>query len=267
MKTLATLALALSFVFTTVHPLAAAQFGREQRNQVCVYEHNQYNGWEQCYSPGDEVTNLRDHGDGIASFRVFGRVSITVYENGGFGGNSATFSSDVSGLVLRNMSGSKSWNDRIDSLRINSGLDNSRPGQPGPEVSGGRGIPQARQNGVCVYDRVNYQGRMECWQPGDEGSDLARLSNWNDRISSIQVFGNLSVVAYQNAQFNGERIVIGRNIPDLNQLRMSRTSTWNDQISALQIECGPGNRRGRGWGLGRRGEENNPNGRVSGNGR
>ena len=108
MKKISTFALALSFAFVSASPLAA-QFrnGQQQRDQVCIYEHNQFNGWEQCFNAGDEVTNLRDHRDEMSSIRVFGRASVTIYENSGFGGNSATFSSDVSDLALRSMSGSK----------------------------------------------------------------------------------------------------------------------------------------------------------------
>src|SRR2546430_627727 len=66
--------------------------------QVCVYKDINYQGAEQCYSAGDEVNNLGAQSKSISSIRVYGRATVTVYENTDFRGRSAQFTSDVSDL-------------------------------------------------------------------------------------------------------------------------------------------------------------------------
>lgn len=275
MKKFSILALGLFFIFEGAHLSASAQFrtqrrqdqdvyqrdnqrGRQQNGQVCVFQNSNYTGWQQCYSAGDEISDLMGYRNNISSIRITGPVAVTVFDNKGFSGQSDTFTSDVPDLVLRNVSGNRSWNDRIESLRVTADNGYSRSNGPFSRNSGGVfGNSQYPQRGVCVFDRAGYQGRMECFQAGDDVADLARLSGWNDKVSSIRVFGNARVVAFENAQFGGERLVIDRDIPDLNQLRMSRNKTWNDKISALQVD------NGRGFGSARANDRNNSDrGRV-----
>ena len=41
-------------------------------DRVCIYKHQDFHGHEQCYRPGDEVSDLK-HAD-IASIPVFGHA-------------------------------------------------------------------------------------------------------------------------------------------------------------------------------------------------
>jgi hypothetical protein len=131
------------------------------------------------------------------------------------------------------------WSDRIESLQI--GVDNRGYGTSGngPVYGGsqGRSSPYPNQQiseGLCVYDRPNYQGRSECWNAGEQLSDLGRIDRWNNRISSIRVFGRTSAVAYRDVGFRGASMVVNRDIPDL-------ARNWDHQISSLRIENGRGN--------------------------
>jgi len=99
-------------------PSNSAQIGRDNRDRVCFYQDIQFRGWEQCYQAGDEVTDLRGQKNAISSIRIYGRARVTVYDETEFRGNSTEFTSDVPDLGLRNMSGSRSWSDRIESFRI-----------------------------------------------------------------------------------------------------------------------------------------------------
>src|SRR5262245_50732042 len=113
MKILSAFVLTL-FIMTSAGQLQAApQFGGrqrvQQRDQVCVYQDIQYQGWEQCYIPGDEIANLGSRDNAISSIRVFGRARVTLYENTNFRGRSVEFWSDVYDLGQRSLSGSKSW--------------------------------------------------------------------------------------------------------------------------------------------------------------
>src|SRR5204862_176507 len=98
---------------------AAVQYDRNdrgRRDQVCVYKDINYVGAQQCYSAGDEIANLGAQSKSISSIRVYGRSTVTVYENTTFRGHSEQFTSDVADLGRRMMSGNTAWSDHTDSL-------------------------------------------------------------------------------------------------------------------------------------------------------
>ena len=268
MKTFWALTFGMLFSFSLAPQLSAApQYaqGRNQnqnRDRVCVYQDIRFQGWEQCYAAGDEIPNLERRNNSISSIRVYGRARVTIYEDTNFRGRSAEFSSDVPDLGLRSLAGSKPWSDHIQSLRVSSDYNNGTYGNNSQvygnsPVYGGNQYPnqypsqQQLSDGVCVYDRPNYQGREQCWSAGQDLSDLGRAGNWSDRISSIRVFGPAAVVLYRDIGFRGESIVLDRDIPNLNQIQGSGFRNWDRQASSLQIENErnngfPGRGRGRG---------------------
>jgi hypothetical protein len=176
-----------------------------------------------------------------------------VYENTNFSGRSADFTSDVYDLGHRSLNGSRSWSDHIQSLRVTSDGDNRTYGNY-PPIYGGNPDPYPAQqvsDGICVYDRPDYQGRSQCWNAGD---GLSNLPGWSDRISSIRVFGRASAVVYRDNGFRGESILVDRDIPDLATIPGRSFRNWDNQISSVQIEernYGNNPGRGRGWGRGR----------------
>jgi len=230
---------------------AAPQFnvGRDRaqnRDRVCFYQDIQYQGWEQCYNAGDEVPTLGRRNNAISSIRIYGRARVTIYEDTEFRGRSAEFSSSVPDLGLRNLSGSRSWSDHVSSFRISS--DYASGGNNAPIFD----RPNARTNdGICVYDRPDYEGRERCWDSGADVVDLDRAGNWSDRISSIRVFGRASAVLYRDVNHNGGSITIDRDVPDLRQISGSGFRNWDRQVSSLIVESDrrgffPGRGRGRG---------------------
>jgi len=98
------------------------------------------------------------------------------------------------------------------------------------------------KSGVCIYEDRDYRGRFECFNAGDEVADLTRIGKWSDKVSSIRVFGRDRVQVFRDIHFQGERLLIDRDIPDLRQLRLRWGSNWDNQISSLIIPGG----RGRG---------------------
>lgn len=236
---------------------AAGQYGRARGDQVCVYKDINYQGAEQCYKAGDEIGNLGAESRSISSIRVYGRTTVTVYENTTFRGHSAQFTSDVSDLGRRVMDGNTAWSDHIDSLRI-GGV--SGPGTPNVNDSRNPGDFRRNQhqpeNGICVYDRSNYEGRSECWNQGKNISDLARQGNWNRQISSIRLFGRSVATVYQDIGYHGNSLTVDRDIPDLAAIRERGTSNengrgrgnrrsldnWDHQISSLQVQAQRRNR-------------------------
>jgi Peptidase inhibitor family I36 len=241
---------------------AAVQYDRgndrARRDQVCVYKDINYQGAEQCYSAGDEIGNLGAQSRSISSIRVYGRATVTVYENTTFRGHSAEFTSDVSDLGRRMMAGNTAWSDHIDSLRIGA-----FPYLGTPSVNDRRNPGDFRRNqqqppldGICVYDRPNYEGRSECWDQGQNISDLARQGNWNGQISSIRLFGRTVAMVYQDIGYRGDSLTVDRDIPDLAAIRERGRGNgngrgrgngrsfenWDHQISSLQVQAQRRNR-------------------------
>jgi hypothetical protein len=55
-------------------------------------------------------------------------------------------------------------------------------------------------------------------------------SGFNDKISSIRVFGNATVSVFKDHNFQGQKVQIHRNAEDL-----SRVPGANDKISSLRV--------------------------------
>ena len=77
MKTFSAFALGLLFSLALAPQSGAApQFGSRDgvqgRDRVCVYQDINFQGWEQCYSVGDEVTSLGGRKKAISSIRFMG---------------------------------------------------------------------------------------------------------------------------------------------------------------------------------------------------
>ncbi len=80
---------------------------------------------------------------------------------------------------------------------------------------------------VCVYEYSFFGGAEQCYSEGDI-PDLGEI--WNDRISSLRLFGDVQVEYWENAQYQGN----GRKT----------TSSWiprledalEDHISSLRIK-------------------------------
>jgi len=240
----------LSLLLVAVTPVGARpQFGRNDNrsgDRVCVYQNNNYQGWEECFRPGDEVANLHSHGNSISSIRVYGRAILTVYDGRNFDGPSAQIANEVRDLNQFSAGGfgNRSWNDRIESFRVTS--PNSRVPEPPPVF----GRPDRRDDrrddrfgqrepdSICLYEDTNYRGRVECFDAGRQISDLGRSGSWSDRVSSIRIMGNAKAAAYRDISYRGERLVIDQDIPDMSHLRLRDGKTWNDQISSMEVVGG-----------------------------
>jgi hypothetical protein len=195
---------------------AAAQGGRDE---LCEYEHADYGGWEQCYGVGDDVRDLGNRRNSISSVRIRGRAEITLYQHPNFQGREVSIDSSVTDLRMI----AKFWNDETDSLRV------SKAG-----FGGGHDRDERRADRVCVYEHVNYQGHSQCWDSGEEIEDLRDIG-WNDGISSVRTFGRTKVAFYEHAGFDGQRLIVDRDIPDLTQVRANGNSNWNDRISSVRV--------------------------------
>jgi hypothetical protein len=210
-----------------------AQQGRDRNDsrdnrdtdRVCFYRDVEYQGPSWCYRPGDELADLRNRGNEISSIRFFGRARVIVWDDEEFMGVTDEFDMDVPDLRLRAIEGRRNWNDRIDSFRVTAfnrrgrgygfGRDEDRDNRP------------ARDR-ICIYEDINYGGRSQCWNADDEERNLSG-TGWNDRISSIRVYGRARIEVYRDADYRGQRLRIERDSADLGGLN------WSDQISSFQV--------------------------------
>jgi len=229
---------------------AEPQFGRDRgrrdEGRVCLFKDIQFQGVQQCFNVGDSISPLPGGLNGqVSSIRIEGRATVTVYDEPNFRGHSAVFTSTMPDLGQVRLQ-SKSWRDHIQSIQISTdqayGGYRDRPygtypnGNYPNQTYPNQTYPnQSVQDGVCVYDRPNYQGRQQCWSAGQEVSDLA-TGRWSDRIASIRLFGPTAVVAYRDIGFGGSSVVIRQDVPDLAQLSGAGFRNWDRQISSIRIE-------------------------------
>jgi Peptidase inhibitor family I36 len=256
---------ALAFLGLSPFLTAAPQFGRDRSrgsDEVCIYRDIHYQGAEQCFRLGDSISTLQGLNGQPSSIRIYGGASVTVYDATNFRGHSTVFTSSVPDLGQVRLE-SKSWNDRIQSLQVDSGKGSNGP-YGNPPVYSGRYPNDDRRypnddrqyptnqlsEGICVYDRPNYNGRSQCWSP-PEGESLGDLGSWGDRISSIRTFGGTRAVVYRDIGFRGASFVVNGDIPDLARVQGQGMRSWDHQISSIQIDDERGNGRGRGRGRGR----------------
>jgi Peptidase inhibitor family I36 len=232
MKHRAFAALIVAGLSMTAAPTFAQQ-GRDRNDgrdngatdRVCFYRDVEYQGPSWCYRPGDELADLRNRGNEISSIRIFGRARVIVWDAEEFMGATDEFDMDVPDLRLRALEGRRNWNDRIDSFRVTAfnrrgrgfvfGRDEDRDNRP------------ARDR-ICVYEDINYGGRSQCWNADEEERNL-NGRGWNDRISSIRVYGGARIEVYRDADYRGQRLRIERDSADLGAIN------WSDQISSFQV--------------------------------
>lgn len=89
------------------------------------------------------------------------------------------------------------------------------------------GRPRPPRAGACFYQNANFGGDYFCVQAGDEYDVMPE--GLNDRISSIRLFGDASVIVYRNENFGGRN---SRFVEDVDNLQQEG---WNDAVSSLRV--------------------------------
>ena len=244
---------AVAWVGLALAAFASPQARSEEvRDRVCVYEHADYGGYEQCFAAGTNINDLGRLHDRISSVRILGRGEITLYEHTNFQGREISITSDVADLRRFGF-----WNDAADSLRVGYGggyrdrdrrderRDYDRRGYDRRDERrdydrGGGRDSSFGEDRVCFYEHTNFRGRSECWDLGDDVSDL-RARRMNDEISSVRVFGRTRIVVFEDINYGGQRLSVEGDIADLTQVYVDGRGSWNDRISSFRI--GGGSRR------------------------
>jgi hypothetical protein len=192
----------------------------EPREGVCFYMDAYYRGEMFCANNGDNQRNVGyRYNDRISSIRIFGRAEATVYNDENFGGERRTFSQDVPNLG--------NWNDRITSFQVAGGRQygGQFDGQGGGRF-GGRGRGGEPRDGACFYMDGGNRGDSFCMDAGESMRNLG--DRFNDRISSIRIFGRARIVIYENENFGGASRAFTRDVSNL--------GNFNDQISSIEVK-------------------------------
>jgi len=211
--------LAFSCLLIAHDAAAQPRWGRERLPNAgaCFYEHRDFGGRYFCVKPGDRLGSLpRGMGDKISSMRLLGSNEVTVFRDGNWHGRSARFTGDV-----RDLKGG-GWNDQISSIRVAPGR-----GFGGwlPERAPVWGNDRPPREGACFYEDADFHGRSFCVPRGATYTSLP--SGFNDRISSIRVFGS-EVRIFQDRNFTGRSKEVRKDMKDLR-------GEWHDTVSSIRV--------------------------------
>jgi hypothetical protein len=107
-------------------------------------------------------------------------------------------------------------------------------GWPGWWNPGNGHRPTTPRHGACFYREVNARGDYFCMSRGDRLSVLP--PGYDNQISSIQVWGNVTVTFYVNPNFSGPSGTTRSSIWDLRNTRIpGMFQNWNNQISSIVV--------------------------------
>ncbi len=105
-------------------------------------------------------------------------------------------------------------------------------GPGGPSVSIGIGDapppPPPSSARACFFQHTGYGGANFCVAAGDAVSNLSSIG-WNDKISSIRLFGGATVQVCEHSGFGGACATWNSNKSNL------VPSGWNDIISSVDV--------------------------------
>ena len=101
--------------------------------------------------------------------------------------------------------------------------------------SGGQ-KPRDFSNGACFYSDAGFRGDYFCMRRGE--SYDAMPAGFNDRISSIQIFGRARVVVFNDDGYRGINLVLNRSADNLKRFAKQDNpgKSWNDRISSIRVD-------------------------------
>jgi hypothetical protein len=111
-----------------------------------------------------------------------------------------------------------------------------------PREAGAQSRSDRDRDRVCVYQHAGYGGWEHCYGVGEDARDLG---NHRNGISSVRIFGRAEITLFEHPAFQGNEVIIDRDISDLRELKR-----WNDQTDSLRVAAAgftgrprPGQRR------------------------
>jgi Protein of unknown function (DUF3011)/Peptidase inhibitor family I36 len=101
--------------------------------------------------------------------------------------------------------------------------------------SGGHYRPTDQpRNGACFFREARYRGDYFCQE---KGTSLNVPPGFNDQISSIRIYGNVTVTFYNDANFGGANASTRGSVSDLRNWSLGpyTSKDWNNRISSIRI--------------------------------
>lgn len=124
------------------------------------------------------------------------------------------------------------WVDRGCKARFRIDAPGSGPGWWN---SGAGRNPYGRpKSGACFYKNPDFRGEYFC---RERGAQIPQVP-LDDEISSIQVYGRVSVTFYKDPNFSGPQATTRESIPDLHRWRMPNNPNlnWDNRISSARLD-------------------------------
>lgn len=84
------------------------------------------------------------------------------------------------------------------------------------------------RRGACFFKDADFNGDFFCMRD-DESLDKMP-HGFNDKISSIRIFGGATVVVFGDNDFHGKKMEFHKNVRNLSRIRNT-----NDMISSVRI--------------------------------
>ena len=251
------------FALTTLLLLCAAslpafaQFGwgrpHPPQSGACFYRDSDFRGDYFCLKDGERWPSLPlGFNDRVSSIRVFGGARLRVFNDDNFGGISALINHDVHDLRAYRVPEypDKSWNDRISSIAVFRERDEwerhdhdrgQQPSQGQPPYQGQAPYQghESRQGppevGACFYQDAYFRGDYYCMKEGERSPIVA--PGFNDRISSIRVFGGVRVRIFNDGNFAGLTLMLDHDVRNLQEIPLADNpfKNWNDRISSIAV--------------------------------
>lgn len=182
--------------------------------RVCFYDLPDFAGASVCAAPGaSDASVAAAWNDRVSSLKVSGGASVRLCRNINYGGLCNIFRDDISVLGA-------GLNNQASSFDI-------MPPEP---------------SRVCAYDLPNFQGESVCLALG--ASDDSIGAAWNNRVTSLKVFGAAEIRLCQNPGFGGLCNTFDRNVAMLggplndnaSSFRVSRAGTASISDARLKTD-------------------------------
>lgn len=106
---------------------------------------------------------------------------------------------------------------------------------PGWWSSGAGQRPYGRpKSGACFYKNADFRGEYFC---RERGAQIPQVP-LDDEISSIQIYGRVTVTIYKDPNFSGPQATTRESVANLRQWRMPNNPNlnWDNRISSARLD-------------------------------
>lgn len=225
--------------------------GAEARPYVVLYSNENYSGASHRMLPGESLEDV-DTLDSIlwpagsakvGSIEIQGDLVVEFWDAKVFQGNSVSFSQSHPSFDPIYPS-NQNWKGRVASVRVYpaqppaSTATPPKANAPAAQTPVRPGPPAGE---VRIYADAGFSGDFLTYNRPANEQNLNYVSQsrsgWNDRISSIYIRGDYSVVLFQDANFKGDALRIDESVSNLRDLRRRDPArrNWNDAVSSFEI--------------------------------